>query len=288
MLGYLLAAGSLHRLQDRTRRDEQLARALDLARHSAAARSAEEGARMLAAEWALDDRDATRALELLAGLPPGVGRRTLALRLKLQAARLARQPQEALKTARLLAKHQGFSKEAALGLLRSLAFESLDAGRDADQVRRIWQQLDVADRRDPAVAARGASRMALLGAAEEGRLWLRPFWDALGDVAAEDREALAQGLVACVAGIGADWLPRLEAAWQAYPRDGAIAFAVGCAMAECQLWGKAQQALQQAADDETLPKPSRRRAWRQLAELAQQQGDSARAARSYAAGAQIG
>ena len=155
-------------------------------------------------------------------------------------------------------------------------------------MRRIWQQLDVADRRDPAVAARGASRMALLGAAEEGRLWLRPFWDALGDVAAEDREALAQGLVACVAGIGADWLPRLEAAWQAYPRDGAIAFAVGCAMAECQLWGKAQQALQQAADDETLPKPSRRRAWRQLAELAQQQGDSARAARSYAAGAQIG
>ena len=288
VLGHLLAAGSLHRLQDRTRRDEQLARALDLARHSAAARSAEEGARMLAAEWALDDRDATRALELLAGLPPGVGRRTLALRLKLQAARLARQPQEALKTARLLAKHQGFSKEAALGLLRSLAFESLDAGRDADQVRRIWQQLDVADRRDPAVAARGASRMALLGAAEEGRLWLRPFWDALGDVAAEDREALAQGLVACVAGIGADWLPRLEAAWQAYPRDGAIAFAVGCAMAECQLWGKAQQALQQAADDETLPKPSRRRAWRQLAELAQQQGDSARAARSYAAGAQIG
>ena len=288
VLGHLLAAGSLHRLQDRTRRDEQLARALDLARNSAAARSAEEGARMLAAEWALDDRDAARALELLAGLPPGVGRRTQALRLKLQAARLARQPQEALKTARLLAKHQGFSKEAALGLLRSLAFESLDAGRDADQVRRIWQQLDVADRRDPAVAARGASRMALLGAAEEGRLWLRPFWDALADVEVEDRDALAHGLVACVAGIGADWLPRLEAAWRAYPRDGAIAFAVGCAMAECQLWGKAQQALQQAADDETLPKTSRRRAWRQLAELAQQQGDSARAARSYAAGAQIG
>jgi HemY protein len=243
---------------------------------------------MLAAEWALDDRDAARALELLADLPPGVGRRTHALRLKLQAARLARQPQEALKTARLLAKHQGFSKEAALGLLRSLAFEALDGGRDADQVRRIWQQLDAADRRDVSVAARGATRQALLGGAEDGRQWLRPFWDALADVPSEDREALAHGLVACVAGIGADWLPRLEAAWLAYPRDGAIAFAVGCAMAECQLWGKARQALQQAAEDETQPKPARRRAWRQLAEIAQQQGDAERAAECYTAAARIG
>jgi HemY protein len=288
VLGHLLAAGSLHRLQDRVQRDEQLERALDLARHSAAARSAEEGARMLAAEWALDDRDAPRALALLSDLPPGVGRRTHALRLKLQAARLARQPQEALKTARLLAKHQGFSKEAALGLLRSLAFEALDAGRDADQVRRIWQQLDPADRRDPAVASRAASRVALLGAAEDGRQWLRPFWDAVAEVGAEDREALSQGLVACAAGISTEWLPRLEAAWRAYPRDGAITFAVGCVMAECKLWGKAQQALQQAADDETLPKPSRRRAWRQLAEIAQLQGDAERAGRCYAAGAQIG
>lgn len=45
VLGHLLAAGSLHRLQDRTRRDEQLAQALDLARRNTAARPAEEGAR---------------------------------------------------------------------------------------------------------------------------------------------------------------------------------------------------------------------------------------------------
>jgi HemY protein len=243
---------------------------------------------MLAAEWALDDRDAQRALDLLAELPPGVARRTHALRLKLQATRLARQPQEALKTARLLAKHQGFSKEAALGLLRSLAFEALDGGRDADQVRRVWLQLDAADRRDAVVAARAATRMALLGAAADGRLWLRPFWDTLADYSAEDRAALAEGLVACVAGIAPDWLPRLEAAWRAYPRDGAIALAVGCAMAECRLWGKALLALQQAADDQTLPKASRRRAWRQLAELALEQGDPERAARCHAASAQLG
>ncbi|HMC15542.1 MAG TPA: heme biosynthesis HemY N-terminal domain-containing protein, partial [Albitalea sp.] len=118
VLGHLLSAGSAHRLQDRAKRDEQLKRALDLSRTSFAARSAEEGARLLAAEWALDDRDAPRALDLLSDLPPGVARRTHALRLKLQATRLGRQPQEALKTARLLAKHQGFSKVAAQGLLR--------------------------------------------------------------------------------------------------------------------------------------------------------------------------
>src|SRR5512145_2030984 len=74
VLGHLLAAGSAHRLQDRAGRD----------------------------------RAADRALELLGALPTGVARRTHALRLRLQATRLGRQPQDALKTARLLAKHQGF------------------------------------------------------------------------------------------------------------------------------------------------------------------------------------
>ncbi|MDP1791314.1 MAG: heme biosynthesis HemY N-terminal domain-containing protein, partial [Methylibium sp.] len=153
VLGHLLAAGSLHRLQDRTRRDEQLAQALDLARRSTAARPAEEGARLLAAEWALDDRDAVRTLELLSQLPPGVSRRTQALRLKLKAARLAQEPLEALKTARLLAKHQGFSPAAAQGLMRTLAVEALDTARDTDQTQRVWREFDAADRRDVVVAA---------------------------------------------------------------------------------------------------------------------------------------
>jgi HemY protein len=227
VLGHLLAAGSAHRLQDRGKRDEQLRRALELARTSYAARSAEEGARLLAAEWALDDRDAARALELLADLPPGVARRTHALRLKLQATRLGRRPQEALKTARLLANHQGFSKVAAQGLLRSLAAESLATAHDIDQLRRIWLQFDSADRRDPVVAAGAAARAARLGAPEEGRSWLRPFWDRLGELGPDDRAAVSQGLIAALAGIGPEWLQRLEAASQAFPREPAIAHALG-------------------------------------------------------------
>jgi len=287
VLGHLLAAGSAHRLQDRARRDEELKRALDISRWSYAARSAEEGARLLAAEWALDDRDAPRALELLAELPPGVARRTHALRLKLQATRLGRQPQEALKTARLLAKHQGFSKIAAQGLLRSLAAESLATAHDIDQLRRIWLQFDNADRRDPVVAAGAATRAAQLGAPEDSRAWLRPFWDRLGELSVDDRAAVAQGLVASLAGIGPEWLQRLESASQAFPREAAIAHAVGSALAERGLWGKARQLLETAAADEALAIEQRRRAWLSLARLAEEEGDHERAVRCYEASARL-
>jgi len=287
VLGHLLAAGSAHKLQDRSRRDDQLERALELSSSSLLARSAEEGARLLAAEWALDDRDATRALSLLAALPPGVARRTHALRLKLQASRLARQPHEALKTARLLAKHQAFSKVAAQGLLRSLAFESLDGARDADQVRRVWLALDNADRRDPVVASRAAACLAIHGAAAEARAWLRPFWDRLGDLTEDERAALAQGFVASLSGLGPEWLARLESATQTYPREAAVAYAVGCALAERELWGKARLLLEQAAASSDLATASRRRAWLLLARLAENQSDAERAASCYQAAAKL-
>lgn len=281
VLGHLLAAGSAHRLQDRAGRDRAIEQALDLARHSAAARSAEEGARLLAAEWALDDRDADRALELLGALPLGVARRTHALRLRLQATRLGRQPQEALKTARLLAKHQGFSKEAAQGLLRSLAFESLDTARDAEQLRRVWAQLDPLDRRDPYVAARAAARAAAYGGHEEARGWLRPFWERLAELSPDERGALALALADATQGLGVEWLPKLEAAAQAYGREAAMSFAVGMALAERQLWGKSRRLLEESAVDDGLPSVARRKAWLTLARIATEEGDAERAARAY-------
>jgi len=287
VLSHLLAAGSAHRLQDRAVRDEQLKRALDLSRRSVAARSAEEGARLLAAEWALDDRDAPRAMDLLGELPVGVARRTHALRLRLQATRLGRQPQEALKTARLLAKHQGFSKVAAVGLMRSLAFESLATAHDADQLRGVWQQFDAVDRRDAFVAARAADRAAVLGAVDEARGWLRPFWERLEELGADERAVVALALVNAIKGIGPEWLPRLEAAAQAFPREAAVALAVGSALAERQLWGKARRLLEQASADAALGAPARRKAWRALAELARQDGDDARAAACFEAAAHL-
>jgi len=278
MLGHLLAAASLHRMQDRTRRDEQMRQVFHESRRGVRARPADDGARLLAAEWALEERDAARALQLLGELPAGAQRRTQALRLKLQASRLDHQPQEALRTARLLAKHQGFSPLAAQGLLRSLACEAIEAARDADQLRRVWQQLDAADRRDAWVTARAARRAGAFGAEDEARGWLRPFWDRMGELSAEEREQVALALLDLLRGLGADWLPRLEAALQAFPGEPAVLAAVGAAFAERQLWGKARRLLEDAARAESLPGRARRQAWRTLAALARQEGDVQRAA----------
>ncbi|WP_423599262.1 heme biosynthesis HemY N-terminal domain-containing protein [Roseateles sp. MS654] len=287
-LAHLVAAQSAHKLQDRRNRDEHLRQALQVASTSAGARVQEEGARLLAAEWALDDRDATRALGLLGELTPGVARRTQALRLKLQGSRLARQPLEALRTARLLAKHQGFSKLAAQGLLRSLACEALDTARDVDQLRAIWQQLDASDRRDVFVAAKAANCAAALGAPEDGRGWLRPFWDAIAEQGADERQVLAEALVPCTPGLGPEWLQRLEGAVQRFPRDGTMALALGHALAERQLWGKARLMLEQAAEDRELSVAARRRSWLRLAEMAEQDDDPDRRARCFEAAARLG
>ncbi len=287
-LAHLVAAQCAHRLQDRRGREEHLRLALQTAQSTSGARPQEEGARLLAAEWALDDRDAQRALSLLAELGPGVARRTQALRLKLQGSRLAHEPVEALRTARLLAKHQGFSKAAAQGLLRSLACEALEEARDVDQLRASWQQLDAADRRDVFVAARAAQKAASLGAPDDGRGWLRPFWEAIADQGDDERRALAEALVPCMPGLGPEWLQRLEFAVQRFPRDMTMAYALGHALAERQLWGKARLMLEQAGEDRELSVAARRRSWLRLAEMAHNDGDAERRARCFESAARLG
>ncbi len=277
VLGHLLAAASLHRMQDRPKRDAVMQQLHRLPGQTGSGRPVDEGARLLTAEWAIDDRDAARAIELLGELPAGVARRTQALRLRLLAQRLTLQPLSALQTARLLAKHQAFSPTAAASLLRTLAAEALASARDADVLRRVWQQLDPADRRDAAVAARAASRAASFGAHEEARAWLRPFWERIAELEPDEREDVALALSQAASGIGSDWLPRLEQASAALPNDPAIAAATGAVMMERQLWGKARRPLEQAATAGSLSVDARRRAWRRLAELALQEGDAVRA-----------
>jgi HemY protein len=280
VLAQLLCAGSLHRLQDRPRRDELLRQAqAGMGKgNTSQQRSADDAVRLLAAEWAVEDRDTTRALDALTALPAGVARRTHALRLKLQAARMARQPLEALHTARLLANHQAFSDVVAQGLLRSLAAESLESVHDVQQLRRLWAQFDSADRRDPHVTAKAVTRAVQLQAHDDARQWLRPFWDRMSELARDEREQVALALIEAMPGIGADWLPRLESAAQAYGHESAVVAAVGHGFAERQLWGKARRLLEQAAASSSLPGKVRRAAWRQLAALARQEADEARAA----------
>jgi HemY protein len=257
-LAHLLAGASLHRLQDRPQRDRQVAK-LEKLQRTAAPRDTDVALSLLAAEWAIDDRDATRALALLAALPPGVARRTQALRLKLQAQRLAGDPAEALRSARHLAKHQAFSPGAAQGLLRSLAIETLESARDGEQLERAWQQLDAVDD------------------AARARAWLLPLWERLGELGRDERDALALALSRCLDGLGPDWLPRLQAAEQALPQEPAVLAVVGSAYAERGLWGKARAPLERAAASAVLLGDARRACWRRLAALARAEGDERRA-----------
>jgi HemY protein len=273
LVARLLAAGSLHRLQDRARRDREVEAALQL---RTAHRSGEEGARLLAAEWALDDRDGERTLDLLAALPPGVARRTQALRLRMLAARLVRRPTEALATARLLANHQAFSPAAAQGLLRSLAFEAIEATRDLQQLQRLWDEFDAADRRDPHVVARAANHAVRLGDAAVALGWLRASWDRIGDLSRDERDEVALAVAGAAGAAGADWLSRVEGAGVAQGHESAVVAATGAVYAARGLWGKARAPLERTATSADLPPAVRRRAWRQLAALAAEQGDSAR------------
>ena len=185
-------------------------------------------------------------------------------------------------------KHQAFSDVAAVGLLRSLAFEALDTVHDLDQLRRLWSGFDAADRRDPFVAARAATRAVALGAADDARAWLRPLFERIAELAPEERAIVAEALALAVPGIGAEWLPRLESACAALPRDGSVALAAGSALVERGLWGKARALLELAAADPALSVGPRRKAWIALAELAAREGDAARAATAYEAAARLG
>lgn len=269
----LIAASALHRLQDRAGRDEQLA----LAQASHGSGSTSEGILLLSAQWAMEDRDAGRCMALLAELPPGVARRTQALRLKLQAARQLGRPLEALQTARLLAKHQGFSVGAAQSLLRSLAIDALEQALDESQLARVWQGLDEADRRDPWVLAGAARRAAQLGLPEQGQAWLWPAWEQLQRLDSEGREQLALALVTCVEAVDTRWLPPMEEALSRYGREPAIVAAAGAVFAHRQLWGKARRLLEQTASAEGLPSRVRRQALRVLARIARQEDDEAQA-----------
>lgn len=272
-LAHLIAAASAHRVQDRRGRDELAQRVVELTSAGLSSSVVLDGAHLLMAEWALDDRDAERGLRALAALPPGVARRTQALRLKLQAARMAQRPIEALQTARLLAKHQGFSRGAARSLLRSLAIDVIAAAHDEEQFRQAWQALDTSDRRDVMVGARAAVRARDLGRPDLGRELLLSHWGDLARLDADERGVLAIALIDCIAGVGSDWLPRVEAAVVAHGNDPAIVAATGMVFAERQLWGKARRPLEQTAQTAILPGRVRRHALRRLAFIARLGGD---------------
>ena len=279
-IAHLLAGESAHSLQDRAAREDHLQKALE----QASARDAQEtrdGAVLRAARWALEDREPDTAMKLLQGLPLGTGRRTVALRTRLRASRQAGQPREAIETARLLAKHHAFSPVAARSIVRGLAIDLLNGAYDLAQLQRAWLALEGQERLMPEVAIHAAQRlMALGGDARIAREWLLPVWERQSELGDTLRVKLVRALEEGLDSVDGGWLARIETAQKANPRDATLQYLAGMACMKRQLWGKAQQLLTQAAlglQDVGL----HRKAWRALAELAEQREDAPAAALAW-------
>ena len=292
-VAHLLVAEATHMLQDRPARDAHFNSALQQVR-GAGASETRDGIQLRAARWALDDRDAARALTLLNTLGQGAARRTLALRLHLKAARMARSTAAALETARLLAKHRAMSVLASQGVLRGLAIELLDDAHDPAQLQQAWARLDAAERAMPDVAIHAVARLRHVGGPPAlGLTWLLPVWERmLAEPASLDEaqrvglvRALEQGFAGTSGAPEAAWLARIEQAQMQRPGDALLQYLAGTACMRLQLWGKAQQLLTQCLtrlQDAQL----RRDAWRQLAEMAQRNGDQEAALRAWRSAAQ--
>ena len=289
-LAHLLAAESAQALQNKALREQQL----QLALQSSAARQAQEvreGVQFRAARWALEDHDASAALDWLAQLPQGAARRTLALRMKLRAARFAKLTLPALETARLLAKHRAFSPDAAQSIVRGLALELLNDANDLAQLQQAWGLLDDNERAMPELGVNAAARLiALNGDAALARAWLLPVWNRMleprSDLGDNLRIKLVSVLEAGLDSLDAAWLARIESAQLSRPRDAHLQYLAGMACLSRQLWGKARQLLEQAAPA-LQDKGLHRNAWRALGVLAEQRGDEAAAAEAYKRAAQL-
>lgn len=282
-VAHILAAESAHALQDKSARQMHLDLALQAPTvgYSSLHQSLVEGSMLRAARWSLDDRDAPESLLWLDRLPQGVSRRTLAMRLRLKAARLAGESSQALDTALLLIKHRAFTSEAAASMVRSLVFELIAKTHEQGQMQRLWARLGDAQRQSPDLAIQAAQHwLVLKGDPVLARTWLQPIWLQLQKepqkISKLQELKLIQTLDSSFSGADnqdeKDWLISIEAAQKGNPRNPMLQFLAGRLCLKRQLWGKAQVLLAQAAP--LLQDPSiRRQAWRSLAELAEQKDD---------------
>ncbi len=292
-VSHLLVAEASHALQDRVVREQHYLKALEQASIGTAPET-REGVQLRAASWALHDHDAPLALQLLDEMGQGAARRTLGLRLRLKAGRMARRSLVALETARLLGKHRAISETATHGIVRGLAIEMMESAHDPAQLQRAWAQLDASERAMPDVAIHAADRLQLLGGDHAlGRQWLLPTWELMQeDPAAVSAQqcvnlvrSLERGFASAAGAPDVAWLKRIESAQLKNPSDAVLQYLAGVTCMRLQLWGKARQLLTQSLtrlQDSGL----RRDAWRLLAELAQEQGDGDAATQAWRNAAQ--
>ena len=284
-LAHLVVAECAHALQDRSVRDQHAQLALQVAsqmtKGSATASAALDAVHLNAARWSLIDREPTNAMLWLAKLPLGSVRRTVALRLRLKAARLSQDHRVALETARLLAKHGAFAAEPARSLVRGLLQSVLSDCHDQGQLVKVWQGLDVSEQTMPEVAVHAAQRLLVVqGEPGLALAWIQPVWRdwvqspqpwpvslsaAVVDVIEQSLQRQAPS---------AQWLTWVEQARLAMPRHRELQYLAGMVCLQHALWGKAQQMLSPVAGQLASP-ALQRKAFAALAALAEQRDEPA-------------
>lgn len=282
---HLLAAENAHALRDLSAREQHFQQALtqDPGQRVSQTLELRDAAYLSAARWALHDRDSHNAQQWLSQLPLGTARRTLALRLRLKADRLSQQHLPALDTARLLAKHGAFSAAAAASLVRGLAIASLDDCHDSGQLQTSWKLLQTEERAIPEVALHAAQcLLKVQGDPQIALQWLLPVWQTLLNssegLQVVSRQRMVQVLSSALHAVEPDseWLARIEQARLLNPRSLELQYLSGMICLRHGLWGKAQQMLEMVAP--RLPHGElQRQAWRALAELAENKGDTTQA-----------
>lgn len=231
-IAHMFAADSAHALRNVEERDSHYAQALEDVPLNGSQQQQEvrEGAQMRAARWALDDRDPQEALRRLDQLAPGAKRRTMALRIKLKAGRLAREVQTSLETARLLYKHGGLSTEAASGIVRSLLQEQLHDTHDSAQVQQLWSDLPSVERQDADIVLSFAQRWLHVGGdSTTARSWLLPLWERY--VQSPDRCMQASSNASSCA-CSRRWKIWMQTGWHALNPPSALRHRMRC----CSIW----------------------------------------------------
>jgi HemY protein len=242
-----------------------------------------ETSQLLATRWHLSDKDPQAALSSLAQLSAGAARRTVALRLRLKAARLSEHHELALETAKLLAKHGAFSASVAQSLLKSLIASCLSQAKDEAQLLKTWGRLEAKERQLQGIGMLAAKRLlSLEGSAEMAKEWLDHDRAILlkepQSLSPEMREELVlflQTVILALAPNSQD-LNLLEQAVRLYPQVSELQYLYGQTCMHHALWGKAQQLLELASHRNMAPS-LQRRAWIGLAQLMEQKGEHAKA-----------
>jgi len=287
---HLICAQAAHALNNADVRNAQLQLLLQQGRilqeQHANAESLEAG-QLLAARWSLDDHDPGAALTWLDQMGPGVARRTMALRMRLKASRILGQYNQALETARLLAKHRAFSTLAAQSLLNSLISSSFKACRESAQVTQVWAALDPLERDTPAVALQASAQALALGLpADQVLQWLKPTWAKLlknlNAVSREERTQLVELTQVALESLkpSTEWLALIDQVIQAHPGVVEVSYLYGQLCLHHALWGKAQQLLESAVG-RLGSVALKRRAYASLARLAEQRSDTGAALQAW-------